>query len=122
MSADGGVLASTAGMPERHLDAGEVLFDQGDATHTVVAVLVEGSLRVELGGTHLSDITTPGAFVGEIGALLATGRTASVLASAPSTVRLIGDPDAFFATHPEIALELAAPARGSPPPAARLPR
>ena len=36
-----------------------------------------------------------------------TARTATVTATAPSTVRIIGDPDAFFASHPEIGLELA---------------
>ena len=30
-----------------------------------------------------------------------------MVAVEPSTVRLIGDPDAFFASHPEVALELA---------------
>jgi CRP/FNR family transcriptional regulator, cyclic AMP receptor protein len=101
------VLASTAGMPERRLAADEVLFGQGDDGSASVAVLVEGSLRIDLGSTHLSDITTAGAFVGEIGALLGTDRTATVTAREPSTVRVIGDPEAFFATHPEVALELA---------------
>jgi CRP-like cAMP-binding protein len=49
----------------------------------------------------------PGAFVGEIGALLGTARTASVVAMEPSSVRIIGDPETFFATHSDVALELA---------------
>ena len=101
------ILASTADMPQRRLAAGEVLFDQGDGGHASVAVLVDGSLRVDLGDTHLSDITVPGAFVGEVGALLGTERSATVTAREPSIVRTIGDPDAFFASHPEIGLELA---------------
>lgn len=107
MSGADDVLASTAGMPERRLAAGEVLFDQGADGSASVAVLVEGSLRIDLGSTHLSDVTAPGSFVGEIGALLGTERTASVVARGPATVRVIGDPEAFFATHPEVALELA---------------
>jgi CRP-like cAMP-binding protein len=108
MTVDGraGVLEVTAGMPERRLEADEVLFAQGEDT-TSVAVLLDGCLRVELDGAHLSDVTVPGAFVGEIAALLDTGRTAEVVATESSTVRLIGDPDAFFASHPEIGLELA---------------
>jgi CRP/FNR family transcriptional regulator, cyclic AMP receptor protein len=101
------VLDVTAGMPEQRLEAGEVLFGQGDGDGRSVAVLVEGALRVELDGVHLSDVTTPGGFVGEIAALLGTARTAAVVATRPSTVRIIGDPDAFFASHPQIGLELA---------------
>jgi len=101
------VLSVTSGMPERRLDPDEVLFGQGDAEAGSVAVLVEGALRVDLADTHLSDVTEPGGFVGEIAALLGTARTATVTATAPSTVRIIGDPDAFFASHPEIGLELA---------------
>jgi CRP-like cAMP-binding protein len=55
----------------------------------------------------VSDITLPGTFVGEMGALLDHSRSATVVANEPSTVRLIGDPDALFASHPELALELA---------------
>jgi CRP-like cAMP-binding protein len=101
------VLAVTAGMPERRLAEGEVLFGQGEDDGISVAVLVEGSLRIDLDGAHLSDVTVPGGFVGEIAALLGTSRTANVTATTPSTVRVIGDPEAFFATHPEIGLELA---------------
>lgn len=101
------VLAVTAGMPDRQLAAGEVLFGQGEGDASSVAILVEGSLRVDLDGAHLSDVTVPGAFVGEIAALLGTTRTADVTATSDSTVRIIGDPDGFFATHPEIGLELA---------------
>jgi CRP-like cAMP-binding protein len=107
MSAPLDVLAVTVGMPEQRLDAGEVLFNQGDGDQVSVAVLVDGSLRVDLGDTHLSDIATPGAFVGEMGALLGTERSATVSATEASTVRIIGDPDAFFASHPEVGLELA---------------
>ena len=101
------VLAATAGMPERELAAGEILFGQGDEGEGSVAVLVAGALRIELGDTHLSDISTPGGFAGEIAALLGTERTATVRAIEPSTVRVIGDPTAFFASHPEVGVELA---------------
>jgi CRP-like cAMP-binding protein len=96
----------TADLPTRRLDQGEVLYGEGDVTETGVVVLVEGSLRVELGGSLLSDIDVPGSFVGEIGGLLGTPRSARVVALETSTVRTIGDPDAFFLTHPTVALEL----------------
>ena len=101
------VLDLTGDLPERHLQAGEVLYGQGAGDRTAVAVLVEGELRVELDGTLIADLRVPGTFVGEIGALLGTARTATVVAGAPSVVRVIGDPEAFFASHPELGLELA---------------
>jgi CRP-like cAMP-binding protein len=101
------VLALTAGAPQRSLDVGEVLYGQGHGADRSVAVLVEGALRVELDGIELAEITVPGAFVGEIGALLGSARTATVVATAPSVVRVIGDPDAFFRDDPRLGLEVA---------------
>jgi CRP/FNR family transcriptional regulator, cyclic AMP receptor protein len=101
------ILALTSDMPERRLAPGEVLFREGESDHTIVAVLVEGVLGVQVHDATLADVTVPGAFVGETGALLGTNRTATVFAREPATVRIIGDPNAFFATHPELALELA---------------
>jgi CRP-like cAMP-binding protein len=97
----------TADLPPRHLAAGDVLYGQGDDVETGVTVLVDGSLSVELDDLTLSVIDVPGAFVGEIGALLGTPRSARVVATEATTVRAIGDPDAFFASHPDVALELA---------------
>ena len=99
------VLTLTDGLPERHLEPGEALFRQGEADHASVAVLVSGSLRVA--GGRLPDVAVPGSFVGEVGSLLEVPRTADVVAAAPTTVRLIGDPRAFFESHPSLALELA---------------
>lgn len=100
-------LALTAGLPERRLAPGEVLFDQGEEDITEVAVLVDGELRVEVGSFSLSEIVVPGAFIGEIGALLGVARSATVVAVTPTTVRMIGDPEAFFEHHPSLGLELA---------------
>jgi CRP-like cAMP-binding protein len=101
------VLELTAGLPERHLDTREVLFDQGESTPRTVAVLVQGSLDIELGAAVVSDISLPGTFVGEMGALLGSSRSATVVAGKPSIVRLIGDPASFFSSHPELGIELA---------------
>jgi CRP/FNR family cyclic AMP-dependent transcriptional regulator len=101
------VLAITAHIPGEILEPGDVLFGQGDDDRSSVAVLVDGALRVQLDGVHLADISVPGAFVGEIAALLGTARSATVVASAPTTIRMIGDPQSFFAAQPQVALELA---------------
>jgi CRP-like cAMP-binding protein len=100
-------LALTEGLPELRLDEGERLFEQHASDHSIVAVLVDGSLRVEVDGDRLPDVSIPGSFVGEIGALLGIPRTADVVAGEATTVRIIGNPSAFFASHPSLALELA---------------
>ena len=101
------VLALTADLPPLRLSPCDELYRQGDDSDAGISVLVDGSLRIELDDAVLSQIDVPGAFVGEIGALLGAPRTARVVATEPTTVRSIGDPAAFFATHPELALELA---------------
>ena len=101
------VLGLIADLPPRHLAPGDELYLQGDDSDAGVTVLVDGSLRIELDDVVLSQIDAPGAFIGEIGALRAQQRTARVVATEPTTVRSIGDPTAFFASHPELALELA---------------
>lgn len=100
-------LALTDDLPERRLEEGQLLFEQHESDHSTVAVLVDGFLRVEVDGGRLPDISIPGSFVGEIGALLGIARTASVIAGETTTVRIIGDPQAFFDSHPSLALELA---------------
>lgn len=106
MDARTDVLALTDGLPARDLVAGEILFDQGEGDGRSVAVLVEGALRVEVDGVELAEITVPGSFVGEIGALLGGVRTATVVATAPTVVRVIGDPETFFRDDPRLGLEL----------------
>ena len=80
-------LVLTDDLPERRLEEGQRLFEQHDSDHSTVVVLVDGCLRV--------------------GDLLAIARTADVIASEPTTVRIIGDPETFFGSHPSLALELA---------------
>jgi CRP-like cAMP-binding protein len=100
------VLALTEGLPERRLEAGGIVFREGDASATV-AVLVEGHLIIDAGGVVLNNFTLPGTFVGEIGALLNQERSASVVAATDTVIREIGDPTSFFASHPELGLEVA---------------
>lgn len=93
-------------LPERALASGDVLFSEGDASSSVV-VLVDGELVIEAGGVIVNRHTTPGSFVGETGALLEQSRGATVTAAVPTVVREIGDPDEFFATNPQIGIEIA---------------
>ena len=98
------VLALTADMPERVVPVGA---DALEGIDGAVAVLVSGRLRVSIGDAELSRMDVPGSFVGEIGALLGTPRSAQVTAVEPTLIRVIGDPTAFFRDHPELGLELA---------------
>lgn len=100
------VIALTEGMPERSVPAGASVFVDGVGPPAVL-VLVSGQLSVRQGRTELARLDRPGSFVGEIGALLGTPRSADVVAAEDSVVRSIGEPEAFFARHPDLALELA---------------
>jgi len=100
------VLALVEALPARHLATGEALFD-GESEDLSVFVLVSGRLRVSQGSLDIAQIDVPGAFVGELSALLGTGRTASVTALEASHLRRIGDPARFFHDHPDLSLELA---------------
>jgi CRP-like cAMP-binding protein len=101
------VLALTDGLADRRLAVGDRLFERGSPDNTVVAVLVEGRLAIGVDGDRLPDVVLPGTFVGEVGALLGVPRTVDVTAAEESVVRIVGDPDSFFESHPAVALELA---------------
>ena len=60
MTARPAALALTDDLPERRLDAGQQLFEQHDADHSIVAVLVDGALRVEIDGSRLPRHHHPG--------------------------------------------------------------
>ncbi len=101
------VLALTDGEPERRLEIGQLLYEQGVVDHASLAVLIEGRLQISVDGNRMPDVTQPGSFVGEVGALLTIPRTATVTAAEVSTVRIVADPQAFLTSHPELSLELA---------------
>ena len=100
------VLALTENLPPRPLAVGEAVYREGEVSSTVV-VLVDGELEIERGGVVMNRHSMPGSFVGEIGALLRQPRSATVTAVVPSVIREIGDPDEFFAAHPQVGLEVA---------------
>ena len=100
------VLTLTADLPTRTLVAGETLFVEGSES-SIVVILVDGELLVEAGGEGLHRYTTPGAFIGETGALLEQPRNATVTAARTTVVREIGHPFEFFLEHPRLGLEVA---------------
>ncbi len=89
-----------------HVDAGDVLFAEGDPSDAGYLV-VSGRLAVTRGGVAVGEVGR-GEIVGEIGLLEASPRSATVTALRDSS--LVGfDVDAFAAltaTHPRLMLSL----------------
>jgi CRP/FNR family transcriptional regulator, cyclic AMP receptor protein len=100
------VLALCADLPTRTLAAGEVLLTEGSSGRTMY-VLIRGAVEVRKDGGTLVRIDEPGAFVGEISALLGVPRSADVVAVEPSEVRVLADPTAALAAEPELVLAIA---------------
>ena len=88
------------------LTAGSIVIRQGDRGDRYY-VLASGAVRVERDGRHLRDLATPGDGFGEIALLRDVPRTATVTATEPSTLLMIGRA-AFLAAvtgHPTIEAE-----------------
>lgn len=73
------VLALCAGLPEREFAAGEELFSYG-ASSGAIFVLTAGVVGIEAAGVLVKRVSEPGAFLGEISALLSTRHSARVFA------------------------------------------
>jgi putative ABC transport system ATP-binding protein len=83
-------LASTSRLPETvHLDAGEVLFEQGTMGE-LIYIVAEGELdsvrELSSGGEELVKVALPGDYFGEIGVLFHLPRSATVRARTDATV------------------------------------
>jgi CRP/FNR family transcriptional regulator, cyclic AMP receptor protein len=100
------VLDLCAGMPLETVEAGAVLLDEGTRSGRLY-VLVSGTVEVVKGDVQITTVSEPGAFLGEISALLDIPHMATVRAVERSTVRVATDPRAFLGSHPQIALAVA---------------
>lgn len=99
------LLQMAADLPLMTVAAGDVLIAEG-AEPGRVFVLESGSLGVERDRTAFARIDHPGAVFGEMSWVLGKPATATVRASSQTRVRVIDDPDAFFAQHPAAALAM----------------
>jgi CRP-like cAMP-binding protein len=92
---------------EFHLDAGATLTRQGCAARQAFLV-VDGTARVDVDGVTVAEIG-PGEFVGEMGLLRRGVRSATVTATTPMRVLVLG-PYQFdaFVSHPGVARAMAA--------------
>lgn len=100
------VLAMCQHFPTLRLASGEVLIEQG-ASRDRMYVLIEGAFEVLREGVCVVRIGEPGAFLGEISAVLGVVPSATVVAVRDSTVYLIDDASALVRKDPALTLAIA---------------
>jgi CRP-like cAMP-binding protein len=100
------VLDLCAGLPRRTFRAGESILEEG-ARAGVLYVLADGAVEVLKGDLQIAVVETPGAFFGEVSALLDLPHMATVRALTDATLFVAADPMAFLASQSAIALDLA---------------
>ena len=91
---------------ERRIEAGEVLFRQGDSSDCLF-ILLEGVLVVIEDGVRIATINEPGSYVGELSLLLKEPRMAEVRAETPCRLQVICDLDAWIRDDPSHCLDVA---------------
>jgi CRP-like cAMP-binding protein len=95
------LLALTVGQPEIEVPAGAVVVREG-AEPRDLFVLVRGRLMVRRDDEDFIAIEAPGACVGEMAVLLGRTHTATVVATEPSTLRVITDAHAALDDNPPV--------------------
>ncbi len=95
-----------ADCPTRALATGEALLEEGVPTASLF-VLERGAVEVVRGGVRVVRIDEPGAFLGEIAALLDMPPTASVVALEPTVVRVIANAVHRVQTDPALTVAIA---------------
>lgn len=100
------VLAICAGFPELYVACGHVLIQEGVRTNRLF-VLKSGGFEVVRTGVRVIEIVEPGAFMGEISAVLGSAPTADVVATRDSTVYVLEDASASVRAQPDLAYAIA---------------
>jgi CRP-like cAMP-binding protein len=100
------VLAMCSDLPELALSARDVLIEEG-ARPNRLYVLKSGAFEVVRNGVRVVTISEPGAFMGEISALLGSASTASVVAARDSTVHVVDGANAAVRERPELTYAIA---------------
>ena len=97
------LLAYCADLPVRHVDADEVLIEEGSEP-AALFILKSGWVTVERDDVPFARIDHPGAVFGEMSWILARPATATVRAVTPIEVYVVSDPEAFMTANPGAAL------------------
>ena len=100
------VLALCRSLPELRLPAGGMLIEEGVRTDHLY-VLRSGAFEVVRNGVRVVLIEEPGAFLGEISALLASAPTASVVATRDSVVHVIDHAADAVRNNPDLTYAIA---------------
>lgn len=100
------VLALCNALPLVQVPAGGVLLTEGERTDRLY-VLKSGAFEVVRNGVRIVAISAPGAFLGEISALLASAPSASVVALQDSTVHVVEQASATVQRDPELTYAIA---------------
>ncbi len=92
-------------LPLREVPSGETVLCEGDCTGLLL-ILVEGEVVVTKDGVEVTRCADPGAFFGDLSALLGLPHTAEVRAAASSRFRVIENPVEYLEAHPRVMLQL----------------
>lgn len=95
-----------AGLPLRQVAAGEALLREGQRDDRLY-VLASGAFDVVRDGVRVVCIAEPGAFLGEMSAVLGAAPSADVVAAAPSQVHVIEQASQAVQSDPALALAIA---------------
>jgi CRP/FNR family cyclic AMP-dependent transcriptional regulator len=94
------LLDSCSHLPRTTVAAGDVVIEEGQAAGAVL-LLVEGEVVIERDGVAFARID------GEMSALLGRPATATVRAATDATFLVADDGEAFLASRPDVALDVA---------------
>lgn len=98
------ILAQCQGLPEREFAAGEDLLVEGEHSGEI-HVLIAGVVAIEVHGVLVKRVSEPGAFLGEIAALLGTTHSARVVALEPCRTWVMSE--SVIAESPGLVLAMA---------------
>jgi CRP-like cAMP-binding protein len=100
------VLAMCSELPEMRVAKGDTLIEEAVRTDRLY-VLKQGAFEVVRNGVRIVMISEPGAFLGEISAVLGSAPTASVVGAQDSTVHVLDDASATVQKWPELTYAIA---------------
>ena len=100
------VLAMCSDLPELRVAKGDTLIKEAVRTDRLY-VLKSGAFEVMRNGVRVVTINEPGAFLGEISAVLGSAPTASVVAAEDSTVHVVDGASESVQRRPELTYAIA---------------
>jgi len=100
------VLAMCSGLPELRVARGQTLIEESVRSDRLY-VLKSGGFEIVRSGVRVVAITQPGAFLGEISAVLGSAPTADVIALEDSAVHVLEAASASVRNHAELTYAIA---------------